>query len=195
MRILSVQSSAKGADSLTRSLSEKLIKQFQSTGKASSVIERDLAQGAQHIDGAWVGAAYTPDEHRTDEQKQLLATSDTLINELKDADLIVIGSPIYNFGVPASLKAWVDLVARVGVTFQYTEQGPQGLLSGKKAVIVTSSGGVPVGSPVDFNVPFLKQVLGFIGITDVEVVAAEGVAMDAEGAQRKAEEQIAALAA
>ena len=104
-----------------------------------------------------------------------LALSDQLIRELQDADTIVIGAPIYNFGAPASLKAWMDLVARPGVTFRYTPDGPEGLLTGKKAIVTVASGGVPVGSDIDFLSSHLKFFLGFIGITDVEIHAAKEI--------------------
>lgn len=109
-----------------------------------------------------------------------------MVAELQDADVIVIGAPMYNFSIPSTLKAWVDLIARVGVTFQYTENGPVGLLTGKKAYIVAATGGVPVNSPADFATPYLKQVLGFVGISDVEVVEASGFAVNAEEAMARA---------
>ena len=103
----------------------------------------------------------------------MLAASDALVEELRGADVVVIGSPIYNFGVPAALKAWVDMIARARLTFRYTPEGPRGLLDGKKAYVVIASGGVPVDSPVDFATPYLRQALRFVGITDVDVIAAD----------------------
>lgn len=107
-----------------------------------------------------------------------LALSDTLVGELKSADTIVIGTPVYNFAVPAALKAWIDLVARARETFQYTEDGPVGLLQGKKAYVIIASGGTKVGSEIDFAGNYLKHVLGFIGITDVTIVAADQLMME-----------------
>ena len=104
-----------------------------------------------------------------------LAESDTLVAELEAADVLVIGTPIYNFAIPAALKAWFDQVARPRVTFRYTEDGSVGLLGGKKAYIVVASGGVPVGSPVDFATPYIRHMLGFLGISDVEIVAADSL--------------------
>ena len=118
-----------------------------------------------------------------------------MIEELKSADTIVIGVPIYNFGIPARLKAWIDLVARAGVTFRYTEAGPQGLLENKRAIIATASGGVPVGSPADFATTYLKQVLAFIGITDVTIIAADQLAVDPEGSVKKAQDAVEQIAA
>ena len=121
--------------------------------------------------------------------------SGALIEEIKAADVIVIGVPIYNFGVPASLKAWVDQIARAGVTFRYTENGPQGLLDGKRAIIALASGGTAIGSDIDFASDYLRHIMGFIGITEVEIVAADQMMMNGEGALSKAAAQIDALAA
>ncbi|WP_109316950.1 FMN-dependent NADH-azoreductase [Pseudovibrio ascidiaceicola] len=191
--ILKIHSSAATATSVTRQLSDELASKISNDG--DTVIERDLNSPITFINEAWIGAAYTPDEQRSEDQKEGLALSDALIAELKEADVLVIGAPIYNFSVPAVLKAWVDQIARVGVTFNYTEYGPQGLLTGKKAYIVAAAGGVPVGSPADFAVPYLKQILGFIGVSDVEVVAAEGVAVDRDAAIAQAQSTMAGLTA
>ena len=117
-----------------------------------------------------------------------------MVAEVQAADVIVIGAPMYNFSVPSTLKAWVDLIARVGVTFQYTENGPVGLLSGKKAYLVVATGGVPVNSPADFATPYLKQVLAFVGISDVEVIDASGFAVNAEEAMERAIANVEAVA-
>jgi FMN-dependent NADH-azoreductase len=129
-----------------------------------SVDRRDLSNGVSVVDEPWINANFTPDEERT---------SDALVAELQSADVIVIGSPIYNFSIPAALKAWIDKIARARLTFRYTENGPEGLLKDKKAYLVIASGGVPVDSPVDFATPYLRHALGFIGITDIEVIAAD----------------------
>ena len=120
---------------------------------------------------------------------------DRLIDELKAADTIVIGLPVYNFGVPSGLKAWIDLVARAGATFRYTEAGPEGLLAGKRAIVAMASGGTEAGSAIDFATPYLRHVLGFIGITEVELVRADRLAFDAEGTLKAAQQQVAGLAA
>lgn len=190
--VLHIDSSARFTDSASRSLSAGVVAHLG----AASIIRRDLAAEAlPQIDEAWIAANYTPADARSDDQRQILAQSDALVDELVAADVIVIGLPVYNFSAPASLKAWIDLVARVGRTFQYSENGPEGLLQGKRAIIAYASGGVPMGSPVDFASTYLRQVLGFIGITDVEFVAAEGTAMDADGALSRATAAIADLAA
>ena len=188
--ILRLESSIKGDASITRKLTDSLVGKFAGT----SITERN-AQGIPLIDGTWVGAAYTPAADRSAEQKAALALSDTLIDELRAADTIVIGMPVYNFGVTGPLKAWIDQICRVGETFAYTETGPKGLLSNKKVYVAYASGGVPMGSGYDFASAYLRQVLGFIGITDVQFVAAEGVAANEAAAIARAEDQIALLAA
>ncbi len=189
--VLHIDSSARSENSVTRSLSAEITARLS----PDHVIRRDLAAPLPLLDEAWVGANFTPADQRSDAQKALLAQSDALISELKQADTIVIGTPIYNFSVPSTLKAWIDLVARVGVTFRYTETGPIGLLEGKRAIIAVASGGTQAGSDIDFATTYLRHVLGFIGITDVELVAADQLSMDAEGSMARAKSAIEGLAA
>lgn len=189
--ILHIDASARTEGSVTRDLSAKIVAKLG----AGEVIRRDLATPLPLLDGAWVGANFTPADQRSDAQKAELALSDALIAELQKADTIVIGAPVYNFSVPSTLKAWIDLVARVGVTFSYSEAGPKGLLDGKRAIIAVASGGTAVGSDVDFATGYLRHVLGFIGITDVEIVAADTMAVDADAALIRARDAIAKLAA
>lgn len=188
--ILRIDASARREGSVSRDLTDRIIARL---GKDARVITRDLAGGLPLIDEAWVGANFTPADQRTDAQRETLALSDELVAELKAADTLVIGLPVYNFGVPAALKAWVDLVARAGVTFAYTEEGPKGLLEGKRAILVMASGGVPAGSPVDYATTYMKHLLGFVGITDVEIVAAAGLAVDADATLKAAHAQVEAL--
>lgn len=188
-KILRIDSSIKGDASITKRLTDKVVHQID-----GDVISRDATQ-IPAIDGAWIGAAYTPADQRSDAQKELLAQSDELIAELKSADVLVIGCGVYNFGVTGPLKAWIDQICRVGETFHYTDAGPEGLAGEKRVIITYASGGVPVGSAFDFATPYIKQVLGFIGITNVTVVAAEGVALDEAAAIAKADSQIVELAA
>ena len=158
------------------STSGKASAQIIADQNPSTVTLRDI--GGSHlplITGDWADARLVEPEARTPAQSDLLALSDTLIAELQAADTIVIATPIYNFGTPAALKAWMDLIARPGVTFRYTENGPEGLLTGKTARIIASSGGVPIGSPADHLTPHLRFFLGFIGITDVTVIPASDV--------------------
>ena len=192
--ILSIQSSARHEGSYSRDLSAELIATLNSAGQ-HSVSERDLTQAVPQIDANWLGANWTPADKRSDAHTQALDLSDTLIAELEAADILVIGVPIYNFAVPAALKAWIDQVARAGRTFNYSENGPVGLLQNKKAYVVIASGGVPVDSPVDYATPYMRHVLGFIGITDVEIVAADQLVQKADESLSRAHKEIAALAA
>lgn len=169
--ILHINSSSRIDGSVTREISSQLVAQLQKqTG--SLVSHRDLAEGVPFIDEQWVGANFTDPAERSDEQKAVLALSDKLVDEIKQASHIVIAAPIYNFSVPAVVKAWIDMVARARETFRYTENGPEGLLKGKKAYLVVASGGVPLGSEVDYASTYLRHVLGFLGIDDVTLVNA-----------------------
>lgn len=173
--VLSINSSGRYQDSLTRQVSEKLVAQLKQQSSVSQTKDRDLAKGLPFIDEQWIGANFTDPEQRSPVQQDKLAFSDALVAELEESGHIVIGSPIYNFSVPAVLKAWVDLIARARLTFRYTENGPEGLLKNKKAYLVMASGGVPIGSDMDLATPYLKQALRFIGIEDVTVIDATKV--------------------
>jgi len=168
--ILRVDASARFQTSYSRKLSDTVIAQFPK----AKIIRRDLAAEAiPQITEDWVDANFTPASDRNLEQQAILRQSDKLVEELEWADLLIISVPIYNFGVPASLKAWVDQVARAGRTFRYTAEGPEGLLKDKKAILLVASGGTEVDSAIDFATPYLRHVLGFLGITDVEVISAD----------------------
>lgn len=194
LKILRIDASARKTESVSRSLSDLFIDHLAS-GSAVQVQSRDLSIGLPFVDETWIGANFTPDDDRSAAQRSALKLSDQLIEELEAADLIVISTPIYNFGVPASLKAWIDLVARAGRTFRYTDTGPEGLLTGKRAVILAASGGTEVGSPIDFAVPYLRHVLGFIGINDVETIAADQLMMTGEDKITQSRARIEALVA
>ena len=185
--ILNVLVSPRGDASVSRQLAEKVIARVRDAD--TDVITRDVSAGVPVVDGAWIGAAFGGDD------KSPLSTSEVLVEELKAADHLIIATPIWNFGVPAALKAWIDQIARAGLTFKYTDTGPVGLLEGKRATIVITSGGTESGSPIDFATPYLKHVLGFIGITDVDVVAADRLMVDADASMAKAEKAIMELAA
>ncbi len=185
---LIIHSSARTEGSVTRDLTQRLADQL---GGAQHV--RDLNDALPHVDGAWVAANFTDPAERSDAQNAKLAQSDALVAEVMDADTLVIGVPIYNFGVPAALKSWIDLIARARVTFAYTSDGPKGLLTGKTAYLVVASGGVAADSAVDFAVPYMRHVLGFVGITDVRVIDASGAAARGETARSDAAAQIAAI--
>ncbi|MDW3224525.1 MAG: NAD(P)H-dependent oxidoreductase [Paracoccaceae bacterium] len=188
--ILHIDASARHTGSTTRDLTARIVDKFDGT-----VLRRDLSDALPQINETWVNANFTPVDQRTPAQQQALALSDELIAEIKAADILVIGAPVYNFGVPAALKAWIDLIARAGVTFAYTENGPKGLLDGKRAVIALATGGTPVGSEIDFASGYLRHIMGFIGISDVEIVAADQVMANSDKAMAKAHAGIAALAA
>ena len=180
------------ADSVSRGLGQRLVDGLAARTGAS-VTTRDLAANdLPFVSAERFAANLTPAAERTPEQAELAAIADTLIAELQAADTIVIASPIYNFAPPATLKAWADLVARAGTTFRYTATGPEGLLTGKKAYVAIASGGTPVGSDIDFMSRWLTFFLGFLGITDVEIVAADGI-MGEDGEAKIAAAQDTAL--
>lgn len=195
---------------LESSISRELTREFTNAWKEKNpdgkVIARNLSSSpSKPIDQMWIGAAYTPEAARTDEQKAVLANSDTLIAELEQADEIVIGVAMHNFSIPSVLKLWIDQIARAGKTFSYGANGPEGLLNGKKATILIASGGVyEVGTPagaMNFVEPYLRAVLGFLGITDVKFVTAAGAAqimmgaIDRETFLKPTLEQVRSLAA
>ena len=191
-KILRIDASARRSSSTTRMLTDELIDHLSDQGPIQ-LQTRDLASGLPLLDEDWINANFTEAAARTPDQQRKLQLSDELIAELKVADLLVIGSPIYNFSVPSVLKAWIDMIARARLTFRYTENGVEGLLKGKKAYVIVPSGGVPIGSPMDFATPYLRHALGFVGITDVEFVAATGADRDNGEALDNARAQIAEL--
>lgn len=186
-KVLFVNGSIKGDASVSKKVADKII------AKIGGDVTVCTAETLKPIDGAWLGAAYTPADARTAEQKAALAVSDALIADLKSADVVVIGTGVYNFGITGPLKTWFDLICRAGETFHYTEAGPEGLVPSKKVYVAYASGGVPAGSGYDLATPYIRQVLGFVGVTDVTVIAAEGVAMDEAAALARADEQIAKI--
>ncbi len=193
LNVLEVTASGRSMTSASRRLSQDLINALEDRFGNVQTVRRDLRAGIPFVDEAWIEANFTAEESRTAKHREALALSDSLVAELKEADVLVIGVPMYNFNIPASLKAWVDMIARARLTFRYTEDGPKGLLEGKKAYIVVATGGVPVGSPVDFATPYLKHVLGFIGIDDVEVIAADRLNSQADEAMDAARARIAEM--
>jgi FMN-dependent NADH-azoreductase len=193
--ILHIDASMRQTGSVTRTLTAKMIDRLRGGAPGASVIRRDLARDTRIIDEVWIGANFTDPAERDGAQRAALAHSDVLVSELKAADTIVIGLPIYNFSVPAALKAWIDLIARARETFRYTEAGPEGLLTGKRALVAVASGGVPVGSAMDFATPYLRHALAFVGITDVEFIAAEQLMVDEGAAIAGAEARIEEIAA
>ncbi len=173
--ILQLNASILSDDGQSTRLASDFVAKLRSDEK---LIVRDLARDpVPHLDAERFGAFTTTEENRNEKQKQIVAYSDLLINELKAADVIVLGLPMYNFGVPSTLKAYFDHVARAGVTFRYTEKGAVGLLTGKKAYVFAARGGIYEGTPNDTQTAYVRAFLAFLGITDVEFVYAEGLAM------------------
>lgn len=189
--VLHIDASARTQDSTSRDLSSRIVDRLS----PDTTIRRDLTASLPQITESWIAANFTPVDQRNDEQRDILALSDTLVGEIAAADTIVIGLPVYNFSVPASLKAWIDLIARVGLSFEYTETGPRGLLTGKRAIVAFVSGGTPMGSDVDFASGYIRHVLGFVGITEVEFVAADQLAIDPEKAMSAANFAVERIAA
>ena len=180
-------------------LADAFVAEWRRLNPAGRVIERDLAKApVPHLTAERFQAFLSKPEARSPEQEAVLGFSSALIEELKAADVVVLGLPMYNFGVPSTLKAYFDHVARAGATFRYTEKGPIGLLTGKKAYILATRGGKYAGSPLDLETGFVRQFLQFVGIEEVEFVYAEGLAVDdvtRQAALNTAHESIARLAA
>ena len=191
-QILRIDASMRKNGSYSRPLSERLITQLKRQ-TPSEVKVRDLADGIPFINEAWIEANFTDVTTRTAEQRSILSCSDALVSEIKSADTLVIGLPIYNFGVPAAFKAWIDQVARANLTFKYSEDGPVGLLENKKAYVVVASGGTQVGSDIDFVTDYVRHVLGFIGIKDVTFINGSGVGSGKEEIIKEAQLSIASI--
>lgn len=183
MNILELHSSARVDGSHSSQLARALVAGLQAANPGAHLTVRDLAaQPHPALDEPALQALFTPAEQRSPEQSARVALDDALIAEVQAADVLVLGAPMYNFGVTTQLKNWIDAIARAKVTFTYTEQGPKGLLTGKKVYVVLARGGLYRDTPADTQVPYLRTVLAFLGMTDVEFIYAEGLAMgpDAE---------------
>ena len=179
--ILKLSTSFYSQDGQSSRLAQQFIDALRDREPGARVIERDLAhEPVPHLDAARFQAFLTPPEQRTAAQHAVTDFSDALIDELRAADVLVLGLPMYNFGVPSQLKAYFDHVARAGVTFRYTDRGPVGLLQGKKAWVFATRGGLYAGTPNDTQTAYVRQFLGFLGITEVEFIYAEGLALGPE---------------
>ncbi|AUG00925.1 FMN-dependent NADH-azoreductase [Pseudomonas sp. 09C 129] len=175
-RVLIIESSARQQDSVSRQLTQTFIKQWQAAHPDDQITVRDLAvTPVPHLDINLLGGWMKPAGQRNEIEEASLQRSNELTDELLAADVLVMAAPMYNFAIPSTLKAWLDHVLRAGVTFKYTETGPQGLLNGKRAYVLTARGGIYAGSTADHQEPYLRQVMGFIGIHDVEFIHAEGM--------------------
>ena len=184
-RLLVVESSARQQGSISRQLTAEFLQRWQASHPADQIVQRDLASTVlPHLDTDLLGGWMKSAAEQTSAEQAALARSNELTEELLAADVLVLAAPMYNFGIPSTLKAWLDHVLRAGVTFKYTETGPQGLLSGKRAIVLTARGGVYAGGPLDHQEPYLRQALAFIGIHDVQFIHAEGLNMGDEFQQR-----------
>jgi FMN-dependent NADH-azoreductase len=189
MNILQVNSSARswanGQGSQSTRLANELVAELRAADPAATLVVRDLGANPHPVlDEATLGALFTPAEQRSDAQRERVALDDALIAELQAADVVVLGVPMINFGVTSQLKNWFDAIAKARVTFAYTEKGPVGLLTGKKVYAVLARGGIHRDQPSDTQVPYLRTMLGFLGMTDVEFIYAEGFAMGADAEAR-----------
>ena len=201
MNILQIHSSARAEGSHSTRLVRQIVERLQASlpdPAQAAITVRDLGRTPHpELNEATLQALFTPPEQRTPAQAERVALDDALITELQAADVVVLGVPMYNFGVPAPLKNWIDAISRAKVTFQYTANGPEGLLKGKKVVIALTRGGQYRNTPADTQVPYLKTVLSFLGMSDIQLVYAEGLAMGPEAEQQalaSAQSQIEALA-
>jgi FMN-dependent NADH-azoreductase len=178
--LLQINTSILGEQSHSSALTERFVDAWLAANPDGRVIRRDLGrEPVPHLDGARLQAISTPADQRTPEQQAVADYADALVGELRDADIVVLGLPLYNFGVPSALKAWIDHVARAGVTFRYTANGPEGLLADRPFYLMAARGGIYAGTEADLQSGFLRQFLGFIGIDDVHFVYAEGLNLDA----------------
>jgi len=197
--LLQINSSIFSSGGQSTQLADQFVAAWRANQPDAQVTVRDLAQQPlPHLDAQRVLAFFAQPETRTPDQQAFVAESDALINELNQAEVIVIGLPMYNFGIPSTLKAYFDQIARAGVTFRYTENGPEGLLTAKKAYIFATRGGLYAGTPLDSQTGYVRNFLGFLGITDVEFIYAEGLNMgdlNKEAALAEAQQQIAKLVA
>jgi len=188
MNILQINSSARADGSHSSRLAGTIVERVQASlpeAATARITVRDLGRTPHpELNEAALQALFTPAEQRTPEQAARVALDDALIAELQAADVVVLGVPMYNFGVPAPLKNWIDAISRAKVTFQYTASGPEGLLKGKKVYIALTRGGQYRNTPADTQVPYLKTVLSFLGMSDIQLVYAEGLAMGPEAEQQ-----------
>ncbi|MEO1434956.1 MAG: NAD(P)H-dependent oxidoreductase [Bacteroidota bacterium] len=187
MNVLKITASVQGPEqSVSRQTVDAIVHKL--TQQGGEVVDRDLTSGVSIVTGAHVGAFYTPPANLTEDQKALLAESNQYVEEFKNADVIVLGTPIWNFSVPGSVKAYFDQLARVGVTFKYTDHGPVGLIDNKKVYVVITSGGTGFRSAADFATDYIKQFLGFLGLTDIEFINQTQLMFDKEKAVQRGKE-------
>ena len=199
MNILQINSSARSTGSESTRLADSIVAKLAAANPGAAIERRDLAANPHPvIDEPTLQALFTPADQRTAEQAARVALDDALIAQVQAADVIVIGAPMYNFGITVQLKSWFDAIARAGVTFKYGPTGPVGLLTGKKVYVAVSRGGLHRDAPTDTQLPHVKMFLNFVGLTDVQVVYSEGLGMGPEAvakAQAAADAQVNAVLA
>ncbi|WP_022707695.1 FMN-dependent NADH-azoreductase [Paracoccus zeaxanthinifaciens] len=195
MNILHIDSAITGDQSVTRKLTADVVARLTAANPAAKVTYRDLNQGVTPIDGEWFTAVRVGTDNPTPTQERHVQISDELLAEVQDADTLVIGLPVYNFTLPAQLKNWLDQIARAGISFRYTAEGPEGLLTGKRAIVAYAAAGTPFGSDLDHASGYVRHMLGFLGITDVTFVPADGLAMDRDAGMARAEAALQEIAA
>lgn len=197
MNILQINASARSSGANSTRLADRISGRLAALHPDARLEVRDLAREPHPVlDAPALEALFTPAEQRTAEQAARVALDDALIAQVQAADVIVLGVPMYNFGVPVQLKSWIDAIARAGVTFRYTANGPEGLIQGKTVYVALARGGLYRDTPADSQVPYLKSVLAFLGMTDVRFIYAEGLALGGDAADKafaEAEAQIQAL--
>ena len=185
MKILQINSSARVEGANSTRLANTVTARLQAKHPGATVTVRDLAVTPHPVlDAAALGALFTPADQRTPEQAARVALDDALIAEVQAHDAIVLGVPMYNLGVPVQLKTWLDAIARAGVTFRYTASGPEGLIQGKKVYVAFARGGIYRDTPADSQTPYIQTILGFLGMTDVKYIHAEGLAMGPEAVDK-----------
>ena len=198
--LLQINASINDDNGQSSQLANQFVAAFQARHPEAHIVVRNVAaaESVPHLNAERFGAFITQAENRSAAQHAVVAYSDSLIDELKRADVIILGLPMYNFGVPSQLKAYFDHVARAGVTFKYTEKGPVGLLTGKKVYVFAARGGLYAGTPLDTQTSYVRDFLRFLGMADVEFVYAEGLAISPQSKEEglaKAVAEIARLAA
>ncbi|AIR87765.1 FMN-dependent NADH-azoreductase [Pseudomonas cremoricolorata] len=180
-RVLIIESSARQQDSVSRQLTREFVEQWQASHPDDQITLRDLAVNpVPHLDADLLGGWMKPEAQRSTAEAQALERSNLLTDELLAADVLVLAAPMYNFTIPSTLKAWLDHVLRAGITFKYTPTGPQGLLTGKRAIVLTARGGIHAGAVSDHQEPYLRQAMAFIGIHEVDFIHAEGLNMSGD---------------
>ncbi len=197
MQILQLNTSARSVGANSTSVADLITRRLQQKAPESSLRLRDMARDPHPmLDEPALNALFTPADQRSEAQHARMAQDDALISDIQNSDIIVLGVPMYNFGIPVQLKSWFDAIAKAGVTFRYTENGPVGLLTGKKVYVALARGGIYRDTPNDTQVPYLTLMLGFLGMTDVHYIYAEGFAMGPEAAanaMQEAKQQISNL--